>query len=53
MTPFRLADALRVELPVVEVLDIGARQEGEDRYAPLLTQNLARVTGFEPEASEF
>jgi FkbM family methyltransferase len=53
MTPFRLADALRVELPIVEVLDIGARQEGEDRYAPLLTQNLARVTGFEPEASEF
>ena len=53
MAPFRLADALQVGLPVVEVLDIGARLEGEDRYAPLVGQNLARVTGFEPEPSEF
>lgn len=53
MAPFRLADALRIDLPVVEILDIGARLEGEDRYAPLVKQNLARVTGFEPELSEF
>lgn len=53
MASLRLADALQIELPVVEVLDIGARQEGGDRYAPLVEQNLARVTGFEPELSEF
>lgn len=46
--PLLLRQALDVELPVVEVLDIGAMSEGEDRYAALVEQGLARVTGFEP-----
>ena len=53
MSPFRLAGALQVELPVIEVLDIGARQEDNDCYASLLEQGLAQITGFEPEPSEF
>jgi FkbM family methyltransferase len=51
--PFpRLRQALSVELPAVEVLDVGAMTEGEDRYAPLVSQGLARVTGFEPNPEE-
>ncbi|MEK7245397.1 MAG: hypothetical protein AAB223_05195, partial [Pseudomonadota bacterium] len=53
MTPFRLAQALQADLPTIEVLDIGAREEGSDRYTPLVEQGLARVAGFEPEQSAF
>lgn len=38
--------------PVVQVLDIGAMQEGLDRYQPLVDLNLAFVTGFEPQAEQ-
>lgn len=53
MADFRLLQILQSELPVIEVLDIGAREEGADRYAVLVEQGLARVTGFEPEPSAF
>ena len=53
MTPLRLAPALQAALPTIEVLDIGAREEGSDRYAPLVEQGLARVAGFEPEPDAF
>ena len=53
MTPFRLAQALQADLPAIEVLDIGAREERSDRHAPLVEQGLARVVGFEPEPAEF
>lgn len=49
----RLAQALQADLPTIEVLDIGAREEGADRYTPLVEQGLARVTGFEPEIFAF
>ena len=42
-----LAGLLGIALPAVAVLDIGARGEGRDRYAPLVAQGLARVTGVE------
>jgi FkbM family methyltransferase len=43
----RLADLLGIDLPAIAVLDIGARSEGRDRYAPLAAQGRARVTGVE------
>jgi FkbM family methyltransferase len=39
-----------IETSAIEILDIGAAVEGEDRYEPLLANNLARVTGFEPNS---
>lgn len=45
--PGALATLLGVDLPPVAVLDIGARTEGRDRYAPLAEQGRARVTGVE------
>lgn len=44
----RLADMLGFRPDPVLVLDIGARSEGRDRYAPLVEQGLARVTAVEP-----
>ena len=38
MTLLRLAQALQADLPTIEVLDIGAREERFDRYAPLVEQ---------------
>jgi FkbM family methyltransferase len=45
--------ALSIDLPTLHVLDIGAMPEGEDRYAELVKQGLARVTGFEPNPAIF
>lgn len=36
----------------IEVLDIGARLEGRPRWAALAERNLARITGFEPQAED-
>jgi FkbM family methyltransferase len=47
-----LRQVLNVELPTVAILDVGAMAEGVDRYAPLLAQGLASVTGFEPNPEE-
>ena len=38
-----------IEFPIIEIIDIGAGIEGEDRYAPLMSQRMARITGFEPD----
>ena len=43
-----LKDILSTSLPTVEIMDIGAMQEGVDRYSPIIDQGLGRVTGFEP-----
>jgi FkbM family methyltransferase len=43
-----IADILRVDIPAIHVVDIGAMSEGDERYAGLVRQGLARVTGFEP-----
>ena len=48
----KLRDVLGGEMPAIQVLDIGAMAEGKDRYAPLVEQGLARVTGFEPNDAE-
>jgi FkbM family methyltransferase len=40
---------LSLPLAPIEILDIGAREEGQDRYQPLRDVGLARVTGFEPD----
>ena len=40
-------------VPRIEVLDIGAMPEGEERYTNLVDQGLARVTGFEPNPTQF
>jgi FkbM family methyltransferase len=52
MPPCPIRVALDVELPVVEILDVGAMLEGTERYASLVAQSLARVTGFEPNPAE-
>ncbi len=41
-----------LEAPVIEVVDIGAMQEDEARYAGLLETGWARLTGFEPNQEE-
>ncbi len=46
---FSLKQVLSLPLAPIEILDIGAREEGQDRYQPLRDVGLARVTGFEPD----
>jgi FkbM family methyltransferase len=48
----KLRDVLGLPLPTVEIMDIGAMDEGEDRYAVLVDQGEARVTGFEPDEKQ-
>jgi len=45
-----LKDTISVALPELEIMDIGAMFEDTDRYFPLVSQDLGRVTGFEPNA---
>ena len=49
MSVFSLKQALGIELPTIEILDVGAMMEEQDRYQPLRDMGLARVTGFEPD----
>lgn len=39
-------------VPMLEVLDIGARLEGAPRWAALHARGPARVTAFEPQAED-
>lgn len=41
-----------MDLPLIEILDIGAMIEGEERYAPLVERGLANVTGVEPDPQQ-
>ena len=50
---FKLASALEMELEKVHLLDIGAMDEGEDRFESLRTSGELRVTGFEPDPTQF
>ena len=43
-----LKDILSRSLPILEIMDIGAMMEGDDRYKILVDQGLGHVTGFEP-----
>jgi FkbM family methyltransferase len=53
MPVFSLAQALEIELPTVEILDVGAMDEGEDRYDVLRSMGLANVTGVEPNEEQY
>ncbi len=44
---------LGADLPRIRIMDIGAMEEGRDRYAPLVANGLADVVGFEPRREEF
>jgi len=53
-TPRPLADVIDYSVPILDIVDIGAMlEDGRDRYDALVAQNLARVTGFEPNRTEF
>ena len=49
-TRFFLKDVLSISLAQIEIMDIGAMIEGEDRYETLVRQGLGQVTGFEPNS---
>ena len=53
MRPFSLKDVLEVELPIINILDIGAMRDGHDRYNSLREMGLAKVTGFEPSHEHY
>ncbi len=53
MSVFSLKQALGIELPSIEILDVGAMMEEQDRYQPLRDMGLARVTGFEPDEEQY
>jgi len=47
---FLLKEILSVSIPDLQIMDIGAMIEGEDRYQTLVSQGVATVTGFEPNS---
>jgi FkbM family methyltransferase len=53
MSVFSLKQALGIELPTIQILDVGAMMEGTDRYQVLRDMGLARVTGFEPDEQQY
>jgi len=48
-----IKDILNIDLPLIEVVDIGAMPEARERYASLVEHGLANVTGFEPNPEQF
>ena len=50
LAKFHLADLFPVsQIPIVNVIDVGAMVEGRNIYDPLVAQRLANVVGFEPD----
>jgi FkbM family methyltransferase len=49
---FSLKDVLGSACPTVDVLDVGARIEGRERYASLVEAGMARVAAVEPNTTE-
>lgn len=49
----RLQSILGLTMPRIEIIDIGAMIEGEERYRALVDQDIANVTGFEPNPEQF
>lgn len=43
----------QIDIPTIEICDVGAMAEGEDRYATLVAQGIANVNGFEPDPAQF
>src|SRR4051812_27080812 len=48
-----LKSAIPVPILTIEIVDVGAMMDGQDRYAGLVAQGAARVTGFEPDPIQF
>jgi FkbM family methyltransferase len=46
-------DLIGHDLPLIHVVDVGAMQEGQDRYHKLVASAPVQVTGFEPNPAEF
>jgi len=51
--PTSLLSIIGGQAPHIEIMDIGAMVEGEERYRSLVDQGVASVTGFEPNPAEF
>ncbi len=45
--------SLGIDIPTIQIMDVGAMIEGENRYTTLVEQGLAEVTGFEPNPVKF
>ena len=52
MPPPGIRSLLPLEIPTIDIVDVGAALEGEERYASLVAGGLARVTGFEPDEAQ-
>ena len=50
---FSAKQAFGVDIPTIEICDVGAMTEGVDRYAPLVEQGIANINGFEPDPKQF
>ncbi len=48
-----LKSLIDIELPNIEIMDIGAMYEARERYSIIVEQGLANVTGFEPNPSQY
>ena len=49
-----LSDIIKIDLPKISFLDVGAMKENEsNRYESLLKKNLIEIVGFEPNVSEY
>lgn len=48
-----IADLIATAIPPIEIYDIGAMLEGQERFAGLVNQGLASVNGFEPNPVEY
>ena len=48
-----VADVIAQAIAPIEIYDIGAMSEGQERFARLVSQNLASVNGFEPNPVEY
>lgn len=49
----RFSDLIGQAVPTIQVTDVGAMREGEDRYHRLVAGTSTQVTGFEPNPAEF
>jgi FkbM family methyltransferase len=48
-----LAQILGGAIPTIQIFDVGAMLVEDDRYQPLVAAGLARVTGLEPNPTEY
>src|ERR1051326_5415273 len=51
--PQSFSEILGCPIPRIQIVDVGAMPEGEDRYTALVAAGLAEVTGFEPNPEQF